>query len=590
MKQIKLLGSWIGKYWVLYVVYVLFLLSLSYSRTVVPQFISYAIDSLVGDKNTTLPSFFTNIIESQSTIETQILTLVFLLIGFQTFRAILMLMSRFVYSIASENAVMKIRNLVYVHLQRLPYKFFKLNNTGDLIQRCSTDLDVIKTFLTQEIVQVVWILSMMASVAYQMLKVNVMFTLISVFTLPITLLISMYYSKKMHQHFTMIDGYEAEMVNVISENVTGVQVVKAFGAQKYEFEKYDQKSEKYYGEIINVMKYIARLHGTTSFLYIFQTLVIITSGVFLVGNQTITLGTLVLFLTYVKLIVYPVKMLASLIIRLGRNFVAIDRISEILDEKVEGVEDKFTNINGDINFCNVSFKYPDASDYVLKDVSFTIKTGERVAIIGKTGSGKSTISHLLSRLFDVNKGCITVDGVDIAQINKTHLRKSVGVVVQEPYLFSKRISDNIAIVRPDTHFDCVESVAKIAKIHEDIVEFEDGYNTYVGERGTTLSGGQKQRVAIARMLMGNYKVFVFDDSLSAVDNDTDKGIRDEISKMEHTTTINITHRITSILDCNHIIVLENGKVIEDGTIDELLSVEHGYFKEMYKRQVGEIYE
>ncbi len=590
MKQIKLLLNWMGNFWMLYVVHGILLIALTYSRTIVPQFVSHGIDSLLGEQDSVLPSFFSNIIDGQPTIRDQVIALIVLLVAFQGFRAVLMICSRFVYSIASENSVMRIRNKVYRHLQKLPFSYYKLNNTGDIIQRCSTDLDAIKTFLSDEVVHFVWITSMITTLVVQMLLINVAFTLISIVVFPIILVISLYYTKKLRVHFTKIDDYEGEMVNVITENVTGVQVVKAFGGQKFEFEKYDAKSEKYYTEIRLVMKYIANLHSSTAFLVTLQTLLIVVSGIYFVGNGQITVGTLILFITYIKILYYPVKMLASLITRMGRNIVAIDRINEIMEAKEETVEEGMPHINGNIEFCNVSFKYPDSNSYVLKDVSFKIRNGERVAIIGKTGSGKSTISHLLSRLFDVTSGTILVNGVDINTINKAHLRSNVGIVVQEPYLFSKPISENIAIKNSEYDMDAIINVAKIARIHNDISDFDKGYSTEVGERGTTLSGGQKQRLAIARMLINKHSVYVFDDSLSAVDNDTDKAIRTAIKKLERTTMINITHRITSILDCDHIIVLENGKVIEDGDVASLMKIENGYFKEMYQKQVGDLNE
>ncbi len=590
MKQLKLLISWMGKYWIFYILHGIILLALTYSRTIVPQFIAHGIDSLLGQEQSILPEFFRNIIDAKDTLKSQVFALIILLVLFQMFRAILMIFSRFIYSIASENAVMLIRNKVYRHLQKLPYKFYKLNNTGDIIQRCSTDLDVIKTFLSDEVVHFVWITSMIMTLIVQMLMINVKFTLISIFVFPFIMVISIIYSKKLKEYFTRIDDYDGEMVNVITENVTGVQVVKAFGGQKFELEKYREKTKQYYDELGNVMKHIATLHSSTGFLVTLQTLIIVVAGTYLVNKNEITVGTLILFVTYIKILYYPVKMLASLVTKLGRNFVAIDRINDIMAEDEETVEEETPYINGNIEFRNVSFKYPDSNELVLRDVSFKIKSGEKVAIIGKTGCGKSTISHLLSRLFDATSGSIIINEHDITTINKHHLRSSVGVVVQEPYLFSKSISDNISIKSFESDMDNVINVAKIAQIHNDISRFDKGYNTEVGERGTTLSGGQKQRLAIARMLINEHSVYVFDDSLSAVDNDTDKAIRRAIKNIDNTTMINITHRITSILDCNHIIVLEKGSVIEEGDIDSLLKIENGYFKEMYQKQVGDLNE
>ncbi|MFV0424266.1 MAG: ABC transporter ATP-binding protein [Bacilli bacterium] len=589
MKQIKIIKNWIGKNILLYIIVLAMIILLAATRSIVPQFGSYALDSILGSNPSVLPSFFDKIIQTGDTAMSKVVLLVIVMVAFQICRAVIMFLSRVVYSFASENTSRDIRNKLYEHLQKLPYSFFKTRNAGDIIQRCTTDMDVIKTFLGDEIIQFTWIIAMIFATVYQMVKIDLKFSLISLCIFPIILFVSIYYFKKTYIQFNLIDEYESEMIDVIKENVMGVQVVKAFGAQNFEFEKYTEKSDKYYKQLHEIFKVISKLYGTTSFLTALQTFIIMMVGIIFVRSGEVTVGTLVLFLAYTKLLTYPINMLARLITRLGRNFVAIDRIQEIFDQPEEEVSDKMPKINGNIEFKEVSFSYPDANVNVLKNISFQIKNGQKVAIIGQTGSGKSTVSYLLSRLFEPSSGKILINGIDISEINRKYLRNQIGFVVQEPYLFSREISENIAINADEVDISKVIHYAKIANVHDDISSFEKGYDTEVGERGTTLSGGQKQRVAIARMLINRYNVLVFDDSLSAVDNETDISIRKALSNIEDVTTITITHRITSILDSDLILVLANGEIIESGSINELKD-QNGYFAAMYKSQVGEISE
>lgn len=586
MKQMKTIFSWMGKNKYLYVLVLFMIIILAFSRTLVPQFGTYAIDTILSDKPSVLPNFMDNIVKTKSDPFDQVVMLVIVLVVYQTIRAGLMFTRSYIYSFASENTVMNLRNNLYAHLQKLPFSYYKTRNAGDIIQRCTTDMDVVKTFISEEILGFVWIIAMISATIYQMIRIDLVFSLISLCIFPIILIISILFFKKTYVQFGIIDEKESQLIDTIKENVTGVQVVKAFGAQKYEHDKYSVKSGAYYDELGVLFKLISKLYGSTSFLTALQTFIIMITGIYFVRDGNITLGTLVLFLSYTKLISYPINMLARLITRFGRNFVAIDRINEIFESDVETIEFEKPVLNGNIEFKNVSFSYPDGNVKVLDDVSFKIKSGTRVALIGKTGSGKSTVSYLLSRLFEPDSGSIYIDNHDITKINKEYLRNEFGFVVQEPYLFSKEISKNIAIKNDEFTLDDVIHYAKVANIHDDIDKFEKGYETEVGEHGTTLSGGQKQRVAIARMLINNHKVLIFDDSLSAVDNETDLSIRRALGDIEGATTITITHRITSVLDCDQIIVFDNGKLIESGSIDELLSSD-GYFATMYKNQVGE---
>ncbi len=586
MQQVKTLYQWIKKYMISIVISIVMLIVLSNSRVIVPQFISYAIDSILLGEESTFPQLFVNIVEQGSTPKEKLLFLSILLIVFQSVRAILMYGRNILAAHYNENIMFELREKVFNHLETLPFGFFKKNDAGDIIQRCTKDVDVVRTFISQEIPQAMWCIAIIISTVIVMFQVNPMFALISLSTMPIMFISSILYFRKIKTTFEIIDDNEGEMIDVIKENITGVQVVKAFGSQEYELEKYTEKSETLFSNLKIFFSQLAQLHSVNVFLATMQGFIVIIVGITFVDSGHVSIGELILFTMYVKLLSLPIRMLGRLLSRLGRNFVAIERIQYILDQEADELGEGFPKINGDINFKNVSFEYEDGNVKVLDNVSFTIEAGSKVAIVGKTGSGKSTIAHLLSRLFDPTEGSITIENNDLGLINKKHLRDNIGILVQEPYLFSKNIQENLSITNENLREEEIQEYAKVAHIHSDIANFPEGYNTIVGERGTTLSGGQKQRMAIARMLADQKKYIVFDDSLSAVDNETDRSIRKSIEKIKDVTIVIITHRLHSVLDADKVIVLEDGKVIEQGSIEELLSL-NGYFKDMYDRQVGD---
>lgn len=586
MKQLRILYSWIKKYILSISFGIVMLILLSNSRVIVPQFISYGIDSILLGQESTFPKVFANIVERGSTQEEKLLFLSVLLIVFQIVRALLMYGRNILAAHYNENVMFELREKVFNHLETLPFSFFKKNDAGDIIQRCTKDVDVVRTFISQEIPQAMWCIAIIISTVFTMFGVNPLFALISLATMPLIFLTSYLYFRKIKEVFEEIDHNEGEMIDVIKENITGVQVVKAFGSQKYELDKYTDKSETLFSNLKIFFSHLAGMHSINTFLTIMQGFIVIIFGITFIDKGLVTVGELILFTMYVKLLSLPIRMLGRLLSRLGRNFVAVERIQYILDSEPDELGEKSPVIDGDIEFKNTSFKYEDGTVKVLDNVSFTIEAGSKVAIVGKTGSGKSTIAHLLARLFDPTEGSITINGVDLSLINKKHIRDNIGILVQEPYLFSKNIQENLSITNEHLKEEEIYEYAKIAHIHCDIANFPEGYKTIVGERGTTLSGGQKQRLAIARMLADQKKYIVFDDSLSAVDNETDRSIRKSIEKIKDVTVVIITHRLSSVLDADKVIVLEDGLVKEQGTIQELLDL-NGYFKEMYDRQVGD---
>jgi len=421
---------------------------------------------------------------------------------------------------------------------------------------------------------------------YVMINLNVKMTLIAMATTPVLFVFSYMYFKVVQKSFKISDESEAELSTVIQENLNGVRVVKAFGREKFEIEKFREKNNQYKVKTYKVIMNLAYYWSISDLLTIVQIALVVVASIYYANQGLITLGTAVVFINYIFRIIWPIKQLGRILADLGKALVSTERIQEILDEEreVEKPVEIKPEIHGEIEFKNVSFEYPDDKNHkVLENVSFKVKKGETIAIVGKTGSGKSSLVHLLPRLYDVEKGEILIDGHNINTIQKKWLRKNVGIVLQEPFLYSTTIQENISF-QNESNIKDVHDAARIASVHHVVEEFDQGYDTVIGEKGVTLSGGQKQRIAIARTIINNYPILIFDDSLSAVDTETDIAIRKALGeRKKDVTTFIISHRISSIYDADKIIVMEKGKIKEMGKHEDLIQKE-GIYKRIYDIQ------
>jgi ABC-type multidrug transport system, ATPase and permease components len=377
------------------------------------------------------------------------------------------------------------------------------------------------------------------------------------------------------------------MMQVAQENLTGMRVVKAFSMQDYEIKKFEEKSKSYRDENLKINFSHALLWSINDAIASAQIMFVVLYGSYLAYIGELSIGQVVLFSQYVVMLIFPVRHLGRIVSNIASLTVSIKRIREVLNAPKEDISTSgnITKLQGDLSFENISFSYPSSKEKeVLKNVSFTVKEGQMFGIIGMTGSGKTSLMYLLERLYSPNKGKIAIGEKDISNVSLNMLRDHIGIVLQEPFLYSKTIKENIRLSNPSSSDDAVIEVAKQASFHKDIMEFEDGYDTIVGENGITLSGGQKQRLAIARTLLRNPKVIIFDDSLSSVDTTTDAQIRASIEKIRgKKILIVISHRLSSVMNADKIIVLENGHIIEEGTHSELLS-KNGIYKHIYEIQ------
>ena len=489
----------------------------------------------------------------------------------------------------SESFVKGMRDQLYDHIQKLPYSWHVKNQTGDIIQRCTSDVDVVRNFVTNQLMEVFRIIFLIVFYMVIMFSMNVKISLIAVSFFSIVILYSGYFFSKIAQHFQEADEAEGILSSVVQENLTGVRVVRAFGRESFERKRFDEKNERFAGLWIYLGKFLSLYWSIGDLITGIQILTVICMGVLFTVDGNLTVGEFIAFVSYNSSMAWPVRSLGRIISEMSKAGVSIERIAYILDEKEEDDRPGVTKpaINKDIVFDKVNFKYEEGAA-VLKDVSFTVPAGKTFAILGNTGSGKSTLVHLLNRLYDLPDGCgkITIGGVDIRDIDRQYLRSQIGMVLQEPFLYSGSIKENVGITKESSAFDDIREACEIACVDSAIDSFTDGYETIVGERGVTLSGGQKQRVAIARMLVEHTPVMIFDDSLSAVDAQTDAMIREALKKrMAGTTVILIAHRITTLMQADCIMVLEDGAVAEMGSHEQLME-HHGIYRRIYDIQMN----
>ena len=427
-----------------------------------------------------------------------------------------------------------------------------------------------------------------------MYSMNPKLTLIAAIAAPIVVTYSVIFYGKIRSRFEICDENEGVLSTIVQENLTGVRVVRAFGREEFERERFEKQNVYFTGLWIHLMKLLSAFWSTSDFISGLQILLVLVLGSLFCIRGELTPGEFIAFISYNGMLIWPVRFLGRVISEMSKAGVSIDRIRYIMNSEPE--RDRPNPVSrgqteqaahGDIVFDHVSFGYENGTD-VLNDVSFRVKAGTTLGILGSTGSGKTTLMHLLTRLYELppEKGIITLGGINVADMRAQDLRDCIGMVLQEPFLFSRTIGENISIRDRDLPIEEIRRAAGIACVDESITEFTQGYDTMVGERGVTLSGGQKQRVAIARMLTQKAPVMIFDDSLSAVDSETDVKIRQQLQTLlGKSTVILISHRITTLMQADYILVLDRGRIIEEGTPAELAS-SNGMYRKIYDIQLG----
>ena len=487
----------------------------------------------------------------------------------------------------SEGFVRDLRNRLFEHTQRIRYEWHTKHKTGDIIQRCTSDVDVIRGFVSGQMMEVFRIVILVAMSLFMMFSMDVWLTLAASIFIPIVIGYSLFFYRILSARFKVADEAGGELSAMIQENLTGVRVVRAFGRERHEIGAFDKKNDEYADRWLKLGWFLGYYWSFGDFMTGLQIMVIVVLGSLAAVDGRITIGQFMAFISYNAGMVWPIRQLGRLLSEMSKAGVSVDRVAYILEEAEEDFESGETPpMNRDLVFSHVSFQYNGEKE-LLRDVCFTVPAGKTYGILGGTGTGKSTLMHLLVRLFEQmpDSGEIRIGDVDIRKIRRSHLRKNVGIVLQEPFLFSRTVEENIKVSCPDAAEDEVRDCARIACVDDALSSFTNGYQTLVGERGVTLSGGQKQRVAIARMLMQKAPIMIFDDSLSALDTDTDAKIRKALREnLSHATAILISHRVTTLMQADHILVLEDGHIVEEGTHNELLE-RGGIYRSTYDMQL-----
>jgi ATP-binding cassette subfamily B protein len=555
---------------------------------VIPQILRLTVDSVIGDKAADLPARLQRLWDAAggaAYFRAHMLWIALALAAVGLLSAAFRYAMNLYSSIACETMVKTSRDLLYHQIQQLPWSWHMKNATGDIIQRCTADVERIKTFFQEQFVSVFRIVVLIVLSLCCMVAMNWRLSIIALVMFPIIILYSLLFHNKIRERFTDCDEAEGVLSTIAQENLTGVRVVRAFGREAFERERFEQQNQVYTNLWVKLCYTLSQFWAVGDVTSCLQVMLVVVFGSILCVRGDMTKGEFVSFAFYNAMLITPVRRLGRMISEMSKAGVSVDRLAEVLNAKPEQdmPDAKPAPMDRDIVFERVSFSYETGPE-VLHDVSFTIPAGKSFGVLGATGSGKSTLLLLLSRLYAPTKGKITIGGADLASMPAKWVREHVGVVLQEPFLFSRTIEENIGITGASA--EEIRQAAITACVDEDIRQFAKGYETMVGERGVTLSGGQKQRVAIARTLTGRTPIVVFDDSLSAVDTETDEAIRENLKKqVSGVTQILVSHRILTLLDCDQVLVLEHGAVRQLGTPAALLQQE-GPFREIYQMQMA----
>ena len=608
---------------------------------IIPRLIQYTVDAVIGGNLSSVPVWAAGLIEDLGGVSF-LRSHLWMAAAAVAAAALAGALSRYGFRVSnekgSETFLERTRNQLFRQILALPYSWLGENSTGDIIQRCTSDVETIRVFVSEQLTSLLHVFILVFMSLYFMITIQPKLTAAAAVFIPIMIISSLVFYGLIGSEFETVDSEEGHLSAITQENLTGVRVVRTFGREKFERERFEAQNEFYTNHWIRLMRVLAAFWVSGNVIATVRNMTVAVYGAVLCVGKELTAGGLIAFLSYNALMSLPVRRIGRVIADMSKTGVSMERLRYIMNavpenapeqgeacnlqrtETAEGSGDlsgpvqdpyslpeeiRFAPMDRDIEFSHVSFRYREDAPEVLHDISMKIRAGSTVGILGATGAGKSTLMLLLDRMWELppEQGRICVGGVDIRNIDRGWLRQNIGMVLQEPYLFSRTLEENLAIAMPDKRdpensgFEAVEQkavhrdreirrAAQIACLDEAVERFADGYDTFVGERGVTLSGGQKQRAAIAQMLVRRTPVMIFDDSLSAVDAETDARIRRALQEnTSEATVILIAHRITTLRHADEIFVLEKGRVAEHGNHDELMAMD-GIYRRVYQLQTG----
>ena len=589
----KLLINWKGQFFASSILLVFGM----FFRTLEPLVFQVLIDTFIpflksnGTQGTFETGFFSNAIqfflpsiEDRHSAGVYLISLGILYFGISAIKGAIVFSAKTVNAAATEHSIKALRDKIFEHIQKLPLQFFSDSKTGELTQRATGDIDTVRNFVSTQLVEVIRLSAVFIFSFLMIYTENKFFALVSISLVPITAIASFLFFQKEQKIWRLHEDESDKLNNATQENLSGIRVVQAFANEEHEIEKFEKQN---HAKLTIALRH-ARLHTIywpiSDMIVNAQIFLSVLVGAWLTINGSISIGQLMAFYTYVMMVAFPLRQVSRLLSQMGMALVAVERINEVFhaaEEDLSGIELK-EKLKGKIEFKNVSFKYKDTEKLVINKLSFIINPGETIAILGPTGSGKSTLMKLLLRFYEPTEGEIFIDDIPLSNISKTSVRGKIGIVLQKAFLFSDTIGNNISYTQR-TKINILET-ANISGLTNIESTFVNGMDTVVGEKGASLSGGQKQRVALARTLLSDPDILILDDVTSAVDTVTEKEILGNLKKIaSERTTLNITHRLSSLSFADKIIILEEGKLTGFGVSDSLIQ-SNNYFNKVMKIQ------